>query len=249
MSLKLKPHEKDAARFFADTKDLYETISKQFNYSRGKNPWKPLVRFCEKLGKHVPKNTHGGILIDVGCGNCRNMLFLKENFGFFQAVGIDFTSNLLIHAKDNIEGSYLGINLVQASMSQLPFRNDSADFISSIAAFNHLPSKSSMKHVLANFNEVLDRKTGFLLLTSWRKWQEKFRKQVISNYLNLRSPPGLVLVPWKRGKHKKPLLREYHLLSKGEITKLVRNFFSILEYQALGGSGGKDNHFIIARLN
>jgi hypothetical protein len=103
-----------------------------------------------------------------------------------------------------------------------------------------------MNHVLASFNGLLDASNGFFLLTSWRKWQEKFRKQVIANYLNLRSPTGLVLVPWKRGKQKKPLLREYHLLSKREIINLARKFFTILDYQALGGSGGKDNHFLIA---
>nr|MDO8116611.1 hypothetical protein [Candidatus Sigynarchaeota archaeon] len=82
----------------------------------------------------------------------------------------------------------------------------------------------------------------------WRKWQARFFKDVLSNYLRCKPRPGLVKVSWKGPAGNVVAWREYYLLSKQELVSLVSACFSVLFIATSGGPGGKDNHFIIGRV-
>ena len=66
----------------------------------------------------------GSTVYDIGCGSGRNMMYPDLNF-----IGVDNCENLLKICRDK------GLNVVYGDMCNLPVRDNSADYIISVAAF------------------------------------------------------------------------------------------------------------------
>jgi hypothetical protein len=103
-----------------------------------------------------------------------------------------------------------------------------------------------MRETLGRLRDNL-RGGGLLVVSVWRKWQERFRVQVIKNYLSFNSRPGLVHVPWKDARDGIVHDREYYLLSRREVTRILKGMCSIASWSVLGCPGGGDNLFFLAR--
>ncbi|MFX0103157.1 MAG: class I SAM-dependent methyltransferase [Candidatus Hodarchaeota archaeon] len=236
----------------ANTKDLYDILAEDFNRSRGKNPWKDLVEFIQILkDERMIEVQEDSLVLDVGCGNGRNARTIIDNFSWKGYVGVDFSYKLIEIAK-KYTGNDKRLEFIQASMTHLPFRDASFDLLACIAAFHHLSTKDEMKSTLDEFQIVLDQESGCLLFSTWRKWQEKFRNQVLRNYFRTprdentgkKMEKGIVNVSWKHSKSGVIYNRKYYLLSKSELSKLLEKNFKIKSWKKLGGSGKKDNHFV-----
>ena len=74
-------------------------------------------------------------LLEVGCGSGRFLKYLSTRAGFL--VGVD-PSNA-IFAADNLLGSNDKIMLAKASANDLPFADESFDFVCSIGVLHHIP--------------------------------------------------------------------------------------------------------------
>ncbi|MEX2728837.1 MAG: class I SAM-dependent methyltransferase [Candidatus Sigynarchaeum springense] len=237
----------DDAAFFQRVRDLYEDIAPAFDRSRGKAPWEPLVEFMSGLAARGVLSTvqPGGMVMDLGCGNGRNMAFIKAIFNARACVGVDISASLLRVARSGERRRPLP-DVVQASMTALPFRDGTFAAVACVAALHHSPSMASMRETIGRVRDCT-RGGGVLVLSVWRKWQERFRGQVARNIISLKSKPGLVHVPWKDARDGTVHDREYYLLSRREATRILKGLYLIASWSALGGPGGGDNLFFLGK--
>ena len=89
------------------------------------------------------------------------MIYPDINF-----VGVDNCENLLKICQDK------GLNVVYGDMCSLPLKDNSADFIISIASFHHLSTIERRTQALKEFYRVL-KPGGNLLISVWSKTQLK----------------------------------------------------------------------------
>ncbi len=242
-----KPPGAGDAAFFQRARDLYEDIAPAFDRSRGKAPWEPLVDFMSgPAARDVLSTVHpGGIAMDLGCGNGRNMAHIKAAFNARSCVGLDLSASLLRVARTRASSRPLP-DVVLGSMTGLPFRDGTFAAVACVAALHHSPHEASMRETLGRVRGSM-RGGGVLVLSVWWKWQERFRGQVARNVLTFKRHPGLVHVPWKDSRDGTVHDREYYLLSHREATRILKGLYSIASWSALGGPGGGDNLFFLAR--
>ncbi len=74
-------------------------------------------------------------VLEVGCGSGRFLKYLINKAGFI--VGVD--PSHAVFASDNLLGKAENVMLVKASANDLPFENESFDFVYSIGVLHHIP--------------------------------------------------------------------------------------------------------------
>lgn len=74
-------------------------------------------------------------VMEVGCGSGRFLKYLGDKAGFL--VGVD--PSHAIYAADNLLGPKENVMLVKASANDLPFADESFDFVYSIGVLHHIP--------------------------------------------------------------------------------------------------------------
>lgn len=178
--------------------------------AEGWSGWRNQVR---KDVLEFSKDWKPGKLLDVGCGSGRNLLYFAEKG--FDWYGIDFSSEMIRKAKENFKRNKINPSnrLKVADMIQLPFPDETFDYIISIASLHHLPKE---KHIdaIREMRRVL-KKNGEMVISVWNKYSIKnpkfwFAKKEIS-------------VPWKRKEKgiEKKYERYYYLFSYDELKRLL----------------------------
>lgn len=95
----------------------------------------------EKLGKEYfdiitsQMLNASSVVMEVGCGSGRFLKYLGDKAGFL--VGVD--PSHAIYAADNLLGPKNNVMLVKASANDLPFADESFDFVYSIGVLHHIP--------------------------------------------------------------------------------------------------------------
>ncbi|MBO0998643.1 class I SAM-dependent methyltransferase [Bacillus sp. SD075] len=74
------------------------------------------------------KIDHSSIILDAGCGTGQTSAFLAETF-LCQVSAVDHHPEMVKHAKKRFQQANLSIDLYKASIEELPFDNNSFDFI------------------------------------------------------------------------------------------------------------------------
>ncbi|MFX1455906.1 MAG: class I SAM-dependent methyltransferase [Promethearchaeota archaeon] len=241
--------------------NTFNQIAKDY-HSKRRKPWKPLEFFLDYLKKK--KYVFNGICLDLGCANGRNFKILGVKPK--KLIGIDFSLEFLKIAQNNLKNSnYFSkseSNLIQillADINYLPLRINSVNNIFSIATIHHIREKNKRKNLISQLNSILNQK-GYLLITVWRKWQEKYRSYFIVDGLKRslsykhREQQKLTglrqfgdkIVPWTVSAENKIYKRFYHFFSKHEIKHLLK-ILSIKEFKIMGGPNNNDNFFILAQ--
>ena len=160
-----------------------------------------------------------GKILEVGCGNARNLVqFAKLNF---ECHGIDFSVKMLNNAEKLCKKHNVKINLKEADITNLQFKENYFDYILHISSLHHLNSEEKITKALDQAYKVLNS-NGLMLLTVWNKLQLKFILK-----------PKDLYIPWK--KNNKEYNRFYHLFDFFELKKLIKNTnFKILESNIFG---------------
>ncbi len=83
--------------------------------------------------KMVNKHTYG---LDVGCGTGRWTKFLLEKIGFMEAID----PSKAIFAADTLLKGYENVRLSVASTDNIPFADNTFDFVMSIGVLHHIPN-------------------------------------------------------------------------------------------------------------
>lgn len=148
------------------------------------------------------------LILDAGCGNGKNMLESNHNF-----IGIDTCDKLLDIVRKRSTDKINIMDLINASVTNLPFEKEKFDAVISIAVIHHLESNFDR---LKAFDELIRvcKTGGKILITLW-KLEDKF-------FINSKAIEGHCegdrLVPWKL--EGKILDRFYHFYTIQEVREM-----------------------------
>ncbi|MEW6063509.1 MAG: class I SAM-dependent methyltransferase [Nanoarchaeota archaeon] len=176
---------------------VWNAVAEQWHHFRQKpySEWQFLAKTWKK-----------GKILEVGCGNCRNLLIFAKNG--FDCYGIDFSDEMLKYAKKYCKKYAFKVKLKKARAEKLPFKNESFDYVLSIAVLHHLNSKEKRIKSLKEIKRVL-KNEGEALILVWNKLIPRFFFK-----------PKDYFVPWRvKGK---AYLRYYYFFTYWELKKLLK---------------------------
>jgi SAM-dependent methyltransferase len=239
----------------------YNIIASDYDLKR-KKPWKPLEIYLNYLKDKG--YSFKGLSVDLGCGNGRHFLLLYNSDS--RLLGIDNSIELLKIARTNLneESQYTknqrdNIQLVLADFTSLPIRAQRVQNIFSIATLHHGKNKLERIKAVSGIYNVLSN-NGMIFITVWRRWQKKYKKYFVIDWLkrtfnfkykNQQNKIGLTefgdkRVPWKISTEKIACYRFYHFYSKRELKKSIKHF-SVKVLNKFGGATNKENYFVLAQ--
>ena len=170
-------------------------------------------------------NWKSGKILDIGCGNCRNLLPFKN----LDCYGIDFSSEMIKQAKIFTKKKNFKVKLKQSDMRKIPFKANFFNFILALATLHHLKDPEI---AIKEISRVL-KKDGEAYITIWNKLQPKF-------LLKKRE----TTIPWKQ--KDQTLNRYYNFIGFIKLRKLLKqNNFTIIKSNMLG----KNITFLVKKLS
>jgi SAM-dependent methyltransferase len=191
-------------------KNIYEQIATLFSDKR-LNQWDWIETFINSF-------SYNSNLLDIGCGNGRNMK--HSNYNFY---GVDNCENFIKICQDQ------KLNVKLSDMTKLPFENNCFDGIISIASFHHLSNVERRLECIKEMKRIL-KPNGRILLSVWSINQTHNKK------LNNKFKYGDNLVPWKNNKGEIIGNRYYYIFMLEEISKLLETSFKIVSHDWIHGN-------------
>jgi len=179
-------------------RSTYEAIATEFSKTRY-SVWKCVRKFAESLHPHSQ-------ILDVGCGNGKNMMFLSKNH---EVVGADTCHNFITICNDK------GLEAVQADGKVLPFATARFDAVLCVAMFHHLLTDEDRCRTFKEILRVL-KPGGRGLLTVWSTEQPTASK--------FHFVEGVNVVPWN-GRE----IRYYYVFSERTFLTFFQSFSEIHE--------------------
>jgi 2-polyprenyl-3-methyl-5-hydroxy-6-metoxy-1,4-benzoquinol methylase len=158
----------EALTIIESVKNTYNEIADHFDLSRWKL-WDDFVYFKQFLQKNQD-------VLDVGCGNGRNLDLLKDlQVNYF---GVDISDKLIEKARgrqtEGVQTEFAVANILDLSQINKKF-----DVILCVAVLQHIP-KPLQKQAVEQLKSKL-KPNGVLLMTNWNLWQRKFWKLIATN--------------------------------------------------------------------
>ena len=172
--------------------DIYNQISAHFHKTRGYK-WSWIEEFINNL-------SNGSCILDIGCGNGRNMLNNNHTF-----IGID---NSIEFLKICISQ---GLSVLLSDMTSIPINTCSQDAIVCIASFHHLSNRDRRISALKEMKRII-KPGGKILISVWSKNQPDKTRRKFDRY-------GDIIVTWNNNRGK-IYNRYYYIFKIDEITKL-----------------------------
>jgi ubiquinone/menaquinone biosynthesis C-methylase UbiE len=180
---------------------FYKEHTKDFNKTRV-FPWPKTKDFLDSL----PVNSN---VLDIGCGNGRNM-FYRQNLNM---TGLELTEELCQIVREK------GGEIKQGNMINLPFEDNSFDYIICVAVYHHLENDIDRQKALNEMYRVL-KPNGKVFIEVWAMEQPKRSRRKFTKRDEM--------VPWKNPKGELLGYRYYHIYRNGdleeEINRLESNF-------------------------
>jgi ubiquinone/menaquinone biosynthesis C-methylase UbiE len=163
-----------------------------------------------------------GLVIDLGCGNGRNMLKLKG----IKYYGVDFSKEMIKNTRKYVKAENINANLFVNRVDKLDkkiFKNKMFDYGLFISTLHCLETKKQREDSLKELYRIL-KKDSEALISVWNSDDKRFYKI-----------KGDVYMSWK--KERKDLMRYYYLYNKEEIINLLEKVgFKILDFYETGES-------------
>lgn len=193
-----------------DQQNVWESIAESWNLYRQR----PM-----KISEKMAQEWKSGKIMDIGCGNCRNLLpFAKKGFDCY---GIDFSKKMVKLAKIFLKKEHAKAKIVSEMAEKLPYRDCFFDYCLMIKILPCIKSAEARNMALNELRRVL-KNGGKAIITIWNKRNFKYllsRKEA--------------MVPWgikpKNGKGKM-FMRYYYMYTPSEIQKiLISKGFVILD--------------------
>ena len=180
---------------------VYDKIAEHFSQTR--------VIIWPKVEEFIENIKSGSIILDLGCGNSKNMGQRKD----CKYIGLDICEKLLKECKKNKNCEYIVGNCIN-----VPLKNECVDYIMSIAVIHHLSTKDKREKSIEEISRLL-KKGGRGLIYVWAYEQKKFKNEKEQD----------VLVKWnlqkKYNNNEEDIVLEryYHLFIKNELENLIKN--------------------------
>ena len=113
-----------------------------------------------------------GKVLDLGCGSGRNFKRVDK----VKLTGVDFSNELLKHAKINAEKKKIDVRLVRAEVFNLPFENETFDAILFYAVLHCVDSEKNRKETLKEVYRIL--KSGKeVFLSTWGRGSKRVKNK------------------------------------------------------------------------
>jgi SAM-dependent methyltransferase len=165
----------------AINRDFYARRAEEFSATRG-GPWRGWLRLLEPLQACEEPLS----VLDVGCGNGRFGVFLRESLERpFRYVGIESSTAALEHARESLSGMPAVTLLehdVTTSFNDPPVLPGLPGDFSLVALFgflHHVPGYETRRALLIELAGHLGRK-GLLVFSVWQFGRfERFRKKMV----------------------------------------------------------------------
>ena len=213
----------------------YNSIAKDFSRTRNK-PWYE-IRFL--FSNYL---FSGDKVLDLGCGNGRNILYFNEKLTDYY--GVDNSAELISLARKK----YPQKNFTIDNALNLSFSGNFFDKVYSIAVLHQIPSNKLRLKFLKEAKRVL-RPKGLLVLTVWKlhkldhlvlALKSSFMKMMNKSKLDY----GDVLIPWGD-----KIERYYHFFSEKGLKELVKKAgFKLIESGIIkSDDNDRQNIYIIAQ--
>jgi ubiquinone/menaquinone biosynthesis C-methylase UbiE len=208
----------------------YDAIAHDFDVTRHR-PWPDSVKFAERFSQ-------GDMILDLGCGNGRDLRFFEEKG--MKVIGIDISSGQLGIVKQRSESVP---SLVQGDVTHLPLKSGIAHGALLVATLHHIPEPEERIAALGEVHRCL-APGGLCLLGVWAAEQPKFKENIAQAKIEFQHDwiPGDMLLDWKLPDGR-VFKRYYHLFSDKEFDNLLsESQFDVLErfYSA-------ENHYAILK--
>jgi len=174
---------------------MYDEIGTHFSRTRQKtygstsSNWPVTDLYLAKLKP-------GDSVLDMGCGNGKLVSGLPEGIEY---LGTDFSQTLLSEANK----LYPNMNFKLGNIVEPQYWDNLKKFtaIFCVAVLHHIPERDMQIYILKQAKNHL-AKNGFLYLTVWNLWQEKFAQHHLDSAELKKSNPAWVEIPynkkWKR---------------------------------------------------
>jgi ubiquinone/menaquinone biosynthesis C-methylase UbiE len=179
------------------------------------NPWKTYVVKRVPIVEEFLKDKKG-LVIDLGCGNGRNMFASKD----LEYYGVDFSSVQLKHAEYRIKKEKIKAKVFHSKADNLDkkiFLDHMFDYGLFMATLHCIETKKEREDALKEFNRVL-KKGALGLLSVWNSEDKRFTE--VGN-------SGDIYMSWKEDGI--PYMRYYYLFSKKElINSLTKVGFKVI---------------------
>lgn len=248
-------------RLLALNRRFYARHAGSFSESR-RRPWDGWKRLLTHLPPHLGHSPHlsptRGTLrvLDLGCGNGRFGLFLRERFEAIEYQGFDSSTELLEQARRRLasllEARFANLDLVEDDLSgRLGSRR--YHLIVLFGVLHHIPGRSNRIHLLARLAPHLER-GGILAASLWRfdRLPRYLGKVLPWESYNERAESPLDLAELERGDHlltwagDRETPRYCHLLDEGEAAELVRSSsLPLVERFEADGAGSDNNVYLV----
>lgn len=188
--------------------ESYDLIAKYFSKTRVFT-WKWTDNFINSL---IDNST----ILDIGSGNGRNSNYNKY---FVFCIDISFQQLKMNNSNNNLS--------IHGNMINIPFKNNSFDYILSIASFHHLKNIEERHYCIKEMKRVLS-KNGKIILSVWSINQPKKIKRIFTNY-------GDNIVNWNTNRKDCNnnfiiVPRYYYIFKLHEIKNLLQEYFIIDKY-------------------
>lgn len=216
----------------------YTIIAKDFRQTRSKPLWPELQGYLQNVKKEDQ-------VLDVGCGNARIYKALQDKN--IKYTGIDFVSEFIEENKQKYPKA--DFKLVDITKKQSWGRvKKKFDVVFCIAVLHHMPNKGLHNLIIKQIYKHL-KKEGFLILTVWNLWQNKFilkHIKQIPRKITSGLKPKWVWVPYKISDGEKVIkeVERFHYAFRAkELKKLLqKNKFKIIDSQI-----GKNLCFVVQK--
>ena len=176
-------------------KEIYNEIANRFDVSRVRI-WPCVKKFLDSFNKD-------SLLLDVGCGNGKNMLY--RNDLIFK--GIDYSIKLVEICKNK------NLDVIESTMINIPFESNIFDGIIVIASYHHLSNDEERKQTLDELYRVV-KNDGKILMVVWAIEQPED-----STFHFTKSDE---LVKWYSKENDKNFYRYYHIYAEGELLEEIK---------------------------
>jgi ubiquinone/menaquinone biosynthesis C-methylase UbiE len=200
--------------------DFYKEAAEDFSRTRTVI-WPGVLQFLNKIDSN-------STILDAGCGNGKNMMKTSHNF-----IGLDTCQELLniIKTKIKIKTKPNIIDLVCASVTDLPFNNQQFDAVMSIAVIHHIKNFADRVRAFEELIRVC-KSGGKVLITVWQMENNQIYLDGIDIEIlnetteNVTEFSGDKLIRWKRQDMKKgitigEMFRFYHFYSEDEVKYMI----------------------------
>jgi 2-polyprenyl-3-methyl-5-hydroxy-6-metoxy-1,4-benzoquinol methylase len=236
------------------TQDFYTKIADDFSQTR-QAPWKGWTQLLTEL--RFPEEKQKDLrVLDVGCGNGRFALFLKNNSISFKYTGVDSNENLLSHAKVSLDEQGIPAQLIHqdiffsAFSSQFTVEHECAfNIVSCFGVLHHLPGSENRQRFIQDLTNLVET-GGYLLISLWQFAKlERYQQKTIDPSTVGIMPNELEAGDYLLGWDATNAVRYCHSFSEEEITELIESsgMKLVTRFYADGKEGNANTYLVLQK--